>query len=117
MTKNSRKLDPELLRALIAAPTLARRLYNGGATGGLEARAMQVLIAVEILERPAVKDVASELAMPHKTASALLTKLSDQGLIRTEAEPADQRLQVQLVTDSGRVAIAGFAAKVASYVP
>lgn len=108
----ARRPDNETLRALIAAPTLTRRIYNGHPVAGLEARAIQVLIAVELLGRPTVKEVAEELALPHKTVSTLLAKLAGLGMVLAEPDPTDQRRQLQRTTPDGLREIGHFIAQV-----
>lgn len=57
---------------------------------------MQVVIAVPFLRQPAAKDVAGELALPHKPASVLLAKLSELGLVE-----AKQDLRISAVKYNG----------------
>jgi DNA-binding MarR family transcriptional regulator len=97
------------LRALIEAPALTRRLYNQREAYGLEPRALQVLVAVRLRDRATVKDLAQELALPHKTVSELLTKLQAQGLVISDADPADKRRQLQMITTTGRERVDSFA--------
>lgn len=105
------KTDDTTLKALIAAPALTRRLYNPREALSMEPRALQVLIAVQLLDRPTVKDVAEELVLPQKTVSELLSKVQAQGLVVSDVDPDDKRRQRQAITNTGRKLVEGFAAE------
>jgi DNA-binding MarR family transcriptional regulator len=98
------------LRALIAAPTLTRRLYNADARDGLESRAVQVLLAIALLPDPAVGEIAEELALPHRKVVELLRKLREQGLAASRPDPDDSRRQLQSLTTDGEDHVRAFAA-------
>jgi DNA-binding MarR family transcriptional regulator len=96
------------LQALIDAPTQTRRLYPRGGFEGLEANTLQVLIAVKLLDRPAVGELMAELALAQGTASTALGHLRDRGLVDSASDEADGRRQRQRVTRQGDVMLRSF---------
>lgn len=98
-----------LLQSLIAPPAVTRRIYTTANCAGLEPRAMQVLIAVQLLQRPTVKEVALELELAQRTVSAMLVKLHELGLVESSSDPTDRRQQLQTVTERGCAMIDTFA--------
>lgn len=99
----------EELRALIEAPTKARRLYERGGFEELEPFALQVLIAVQLLGEPTVGELVGELALGQGTVSTALTKLADRDLVTAAPDPADRRRQRQRITRGGRALVRRFA--------
>jgi DNA-binding MarR family transcriptional regulator len=99
---------PTDLQALIAAPTMTRRMYRRGGFEGLEANTMQVLIAVQLLGNPTVGDIVNELALAQGTVSTALTHLQNAGFVVPADDPQDRRRERQSITANGKRVVARF---------
>jgi DNA-binding MarR family transcriptional regulator len=98
------------LALLISAPRTTRILYPRGRFEDLEASAVQVLIAVQLLDAPTVRDLESALAMSHGTVTTALGVLDRRGFVHSRSDPADGRARRQIITADGEKLVARFAA-------
>lgn len=90
-----------LFALLIEAPSLTRRLYPRGGFEGLEANALQVLIAIELQPGASVGELVELLALGQGTVSTALARLQERGLVTARADSRDGRRQRQRVTRTG----------------
>jgi DNA-binding MarR family transcriptional regulator len=104
------------LRALVAAPVQTRRLYPRGGFEGLEANALQVLIAVRLLGEPLVGELVAELLLAQGTVSTALGRLRKRGLVTSKNDDKDGRGQRQRVSAQGEMLLRRFIAAAAVLV-
>jgi DNA-binding MarR family transcriptional regulator len=100
------------LERLLTAPAQTRSVYTKGGFEGLAPRAIQALLAVQIIGEPSVREVALKIAVSQRSAGDLLRKLQSLGLVETRSDPADGRVQRQRITADGRSMTGRFAARV-----
>jgi DNA-binding MarR family transcriptional regulator len=101
-------MPDEQLETLLAAPTQVRSQYAKRVFEGLTPRALQTLIAVQLLGQPTVKDVADRVAVSQRSAGDLLRSLRSEGLVEATADTQDKRLQRQRITTDGRKVVRRF---------
>lgn len=87
----------QLARALTAA------LDRGGEGGGPMSVA-EDLVLLEVARRPATtaRRLQRRLHIPRSTASSLIARLVDRGLLRRRPAPYDRRVRLLAPTDAGR---------------
>lgn len=93
VTQNS---DVELIEAVLAVlPEIGRNVFKGMTSDpvaeGRSLGQMKVIACLHHNGRLPVKDVAAALGVTMPTASELIDKLVDDGLLRREVNPADRR--------------------------
>jgi DNA-binding MarR family transcriptional regulator len=98
----------EQMRSLLEVATITRRIYQRGGTEGLEANALQVLIAVQLMVQPTVGELVDELALGQGTVSTALARLQQRGLVTALTDPTDARRQRQRIAQSGRALVKRF---------
>jgi DNA-binding MarR family transcriptional regulator len=67
------------------------------------------MMALNTPEPPTMGSVARVLGMDRTTLTAALKPLGARGLVRTSADPADQRTRRMVLTDTGRQQLAAAA--------
>jgi len=88
-----------------------RRLYPRGGFEGLEANALQVLVALYLQPGLIVADLVEQLLLAQGTVSTALTRLQRRGLVRAISDRDDARRQRQQITPEGRRLVGRFAVK------
>lgn len=103
-----RKRDEALLRNLVEAPALTRRLYQRGGFEGLEPNVLQVLVALHRESDRTVGALGEQLVLRQPTVSTALARLQDQGLVTERGDPTDGRRRRQHITRRGRALVRRF---------
>lgn len=67
-------------------------------TDGLTTQQAALLTAVIAIGRPTVTEAAAALGTSHQNVAQLVAALTNKGLLRTEADPADRRLRRLVAT-------------------
>jgi DNA-binding MarR family transcriptional regulator len=100
-----RQREDALLRDLVDAPALTRRLYRRGGFDGLEPNTLQVLVALHRESDRTVKALTEQLVLRQPTVSTALARLRDRGLVAEHADPSDGRRRRQHITRRGRALV------------
>ena len=90
------------LHAQRAARALARRFDEALRPVGITSGQFSLLNAMNRAEPRSMGEVAAILAMDRTTLTANLKPLEREGLMKTEADPADRRARKLLLTAEGR---------------
>jgi len=89
-----------------AARALARRFDEALRPLGLTSGQFSLLMALNRPKPPAMGPVAEVLAMDRTTLTAALKPLQRKGFVAIEADPADRRSRLLMLTGAGREALA-----------
>jgi DNA-binding MarR family transcriptional regulator len=92
---------------LLDAATITRLAYPRGKLDGMEPSAMQVLLALAVLSRPTVGEVATRLALRSPTVSVALAQLRNARFVAASTD-ADARRRRHILTAAGRRRIRRF---------
>lgn len=80
---------------------LSRRVWFRGGFEGLEANALQVLVALSLRGERTVGALVGDLALGQGTVSTALARLQERGLVLENVDVADKRRRVQRITRDG----------------
>ncbi|HWW65247.1 MAG TPA: MarR family winged helix-turn-helix transcriptional regulator [Sphingomonadaceae bacterium] len=89
-----------------AARALARRFDEALRPLGLTSGQFSLLMALNRPKPPAMGPVAEVLAIDRTTLTAALKPLQRKGFVAIEADPADRRSRLLMLTGAGREALA-----------
>jgi DNA-binding MarR family transcriptional regulator len=89
-----------------AARALARRFDDAFRSLGLTSGQFSLLNALNRPDAPAMRQVATLLAMDRTTLTAALKPLVRQGLVEPAPDPRDRRSRRMKLTDEGRTRLA-----------
>lgn len=100
MTPHRTSEQKDLATELLRSAARARRAF-GGRPGGLEPRAIEVLVAIWTTPERAVTRLADELGIDRSTVSHAIRALAEAGLLANPGPGADARSRVYRVSARG----------------
>jgi DNA-binding MarR family transcriptional regulator len=92
----------------LQAAILTRRVWTRGGVEGLEANALQVLVALAVGGERTVGALVERLALAQGTVSTALARLQERGLVEEALDDADKRRRVQVITQAGELLVQRF---------
>ncbi len=90
-----------LVRELVEAPALVRRVYAVDSCDGLQPHVMQVLLALGLWPGITVGELAERLWLTRPRTSTAIAVLLDRGLIAVRLQPGDGRRRPYVATEAG----------------
>jgi MarR family transcriptional regulator, organic hydroperoxide resistance regulator len=97
------RLDPRQIAAELAEDFTQLYYYcHLPYTEEIGHRALRALQYIAMNEQATVQDIATYLGVAHNTASELIRRLVERGVVRKQRSTADERVVHVVVTDDGR---------------
>ncbi len=96
--ERSREILIAIRRIIRAIDLQSRRLY---AHSGVTGPQLVVLQAIERLNRPSMREVASEVTLSHPTVTSIVGRLESRSLLQRERGESDRRRVELVLTESG----------------